>query len=163
MTKEDTNEYKRTAILKMFKKPRGVAGCIRISKGNSPHKILSVTNISRECMASIVKWMLGAVACHQKCMCCNQAELSREHAGQCSGIIQDLNREFPDLMNSCPVDELPLNYILGNIDFEKPHQLETIARAVDQIKMRCLKWRLNEGGKLVGPNHPSLLFPAPNP
>jgi len=90
-----------------------------------------------EILRNLVRWRLGRIAYHQKCLNCNREKLSRKHAVLCSGVDEvlfDKYQEIESFQSQNILDTLLNKYMFGN------HLCiwKDINWAINQIQNLCL-------------------------
>ena len=86
------------------------------------------------------RWRLGRIACHQRCLNCYAANLSRRHAVSCFGLENQLMLKYDDV-DSDPNSTTFLDTLLNRYFYgSNVHVWSDIKWAVSQISAICL-WR----------------------
>ena len=96
---------------------------------------------------------MGRVAYQRECLGCNASELSREYALNCANVRDKINQAFPQL--TYVHNKTIMDIALDSLSFDPGDlfKLNTLAKAVVEIKKRCLKWKVNRDGNLVSPSN----------
>ena len=115
-----------------------ISECIPVLKSLKLSSILFwKSDADGEILKKLVRWRLGRIAYHQKCLNCKKETLSRKHAAICSGVDQILYEKYDQVESFYSqniLDTLINKYMFGN------HLLiwKDIAWAIDQIQKLCL-------------------------
>jgi hypothetical protein len=124
-----------------------VAGILNIESFNAfklPYEIPKKYRIA------IIRWIVGTVCTHQKCLHCNLTEVSRVHGMQCSGAEDFLKNIFPNMapprINSAR--DLTITKIINNFEDVKgnPHIYKHLFEAISMIYIKCLKYKISDSG-----------------
>lgn len=157
-TSSSLNTARKNAIENMNagKRPNNVASAVPIQKDLSTHPVLKAKFLTRQEAATLIYWILGKVACHQECRRCG-ASTSRAHAIECTDATNKLRTIFsPDLFTQIRTNSIDV--CLHSLKFkeEERSKIDKLLDVINEIKRRCLGWRINRNGDLVRPNDPSL-------
>ena len=90
-----------------------------------------------EIQRNLVRWRLGRIAFHQKCLNCNRENLSRKHAVVCSGVDQVLFEKYEEVESFYSqniLDTIINKYMFGN----HLNIWKDISWAITQIQNLCL-------------------------
>jgi Reverse transcriptase (RNA-dependent DNA polymerase)/Endonuclease-reverse transcriptase len=93
-------KIKRKNIISLDHGHANIAGSIEVDEKERIRHVLksAAFNGGRRKRITFSRWLIGAVANHQACFQCSQVgiaqELSREHALNCSGVIEDLEEKY---------------------------------------------------------------------
>jgi hypothetical protein len=125
-----------------------VSGSILVHDTLKLHNLLEPTLEDQKYKQLIIKWRIGNIATHQKCMRCrNDTELSREHALACSNAHEMLENVYGH--HKDPNSELLFIDQLLNKFYLKPPDnqfYKRIFRALKKVVTICLNWKLSSSG-----------------
>jgi hypothetical protein len=100
---------------------------------------------SRRLTRPIMLWHLGAVATHQACIKCGR-ELSRRHAIECSGVLQDLipilgRVQVPN--HDAALGATALDVYIGNLKYtrDRGDKVAAVAAAIERIRVECAGYK----------------------
>ena len=115
-----------------------ISDSIPVSKSLKLSSILFwKTEDDGEILRNLVRWRLGRIAFHLKCLNCNRENLSRKHAVLCSGVDQALFNKYEEIESFYSqniLDTLLNKCMFGN------HIIiwKDISWAINQIQKLCL-------------------------
>ncbi|KAJ3109560.1 hypothetical protein HDU96_007189 [Phlyctochytrium bullatum] len=139
-------EMHQTGLLALLTgRASGVAKRIPLMPYGRHRPLITVGGrIPRGWMRALVSWVLGNVARHQPCEACG-AELSRQHALECSGVAVALAARFPDSDPARHPHLLPssiLDVLIHSLTFRdnvaEQVRVQACVEAVDEIRRVCL-------------------------
>jgi hypothetical protein len=108
----------------------GVAGSIQYEQFDKIRDIFQVKN-PLAIRITISRWLLGLVAQHQICKLCNVEELSRSHAISCSGVADQLQAWYPEVIGR-PRNVNHIDFLL-NLYRNAPRDEEFYGRMSEMI------------------------------
>ena len=121
---------------------KGVAEFIDARKLSSVQLLLQPRAMSQGQKATIIRWLVGTVAQHQDCKNCEDGELSRQHAIECTGVHLDLELQVPA---GCPMNAIDYNIAKWNPERPRSY-LNKIENAIVTILRDCRKIEVQESG-----------------
>jgi hypothetical protein len=120
---------------------------LKIPKSRSDRHALiqSGAIFSRRLTRPIMLWLLGAVATHQPCIKCGR-QLSRRHAVECSGVLQDL---IPTLgrvhvpNEDAALGATVLDIYIRNLQYtrDRGDKVAAVAAAIERIRTECAGYK----------------------
>jgi hypothetical protein len=139
-----TKTEEKRMILKSLIEDNGnrngkIAATFKLQEGDKLRYVLT-NRCNKKVRQALVRWMYGGVAHHQPCCKC-RAELSRQHASECSGAHDMLMNAFPNIENhgnETLIDAILNKYSNGSA---VPNLvLDKITQAIYQIYRTCLNF-----------------------
>jgi hypothetical protein len=139
----------REHLIEIDQGERNIAGAIEINSTEGIRKQLTAAAFkgNRRHRVTFSRWLIGAVANHQRCQLCLDDELSRDHAISCSQVEQEMTDKYGSALSGHDnSDQNKLDFLInkfrnGNEEFEKWAVLW-----ISKILRLCRGFRQSENG-----------------
>jgi hypothetical protein len=139
---------------------QGIADSLNEYNTKNYRFILSDISLPNQIRSDVIKWLIGNVCWHMKCLnCLGNNELSRQHGLECSGVEQEIKIIFDYDYNRFKEANVERNSkitVLDAIlfkarDFRNPTFYELISRWIVLIQTRCLRLKRSIHGGWYDP------------